>query len=133
MLERLLIELNETFDFPFTEKDKDGFYGLTVEKYRLKLLPLDPGFYVTCTLAPVPVPEKLEDPEVFYSHLIQANYLGQGTGGNTLSISENGKEFHLSRFYPYETHYNTFEELLERFVNFAEYWQDYIVKQVKQM
>ncbi|MDN3507745.1 MAG: type III secretion system chaperone [Simkaniaceae bacterium] len=129
MLERLLIELNDQFNFPFTEKDKDGFYCLNVEAFKLKILPLDPGFYVTCFLAPVPNADDLADPDVFYSHITQANYLGQGTGRNTIAVSENGKEFHLCRFHPYETAYQTFEDILERFVNFAEYWQTHLKTQ----
>jgi hypothetical protein len=123
MLERFLIETCEKYPFEYREKDKVGAYTLVLGDMQIKILPLDPGMIFTGVIGKVPKNEELEDAEAFYIFMAQANYLGQGTGGNIISVEESGKTFLLERKFNYQIHLPLFLDTVESFVNYLEYWQ----------
>ena len=69
-----------------------------------------------------PLPE--EGREVVLSHLMQANYLGQGTGGGVLGIAEDSRSFTFSRRLQRDIGSKELQERIEEFVNYAEYWRE---------
>lgn len=124
MLEKILVEICEKFPFEYQEKDKKGAYTLILETMRVKILPLDPGFSLYAPFGDVPGDGTLKDPDAFYTYLTQANYLGQGTGRNIITINETGKQFLLKRKVKREPSFGQFKDDLEQFANYLEYWQE---------
>jgi hypothetical protein len=63
------------------------------------------------------------DRESVFSHFMQANFLGQGTGGAVLSLDPDEKFLTLSLTIPYEGNYRIFRDKLEDFINYLEFWK----------
>lgn len=121
MLERHLSQLFEELGLgtvpPF---DKDGSLQLQVSDFAIQIVKLDPGIYLSATIAPLPTKDK----EEFLLKLMKANFLGQGTGGATLGLKEDESFLTLSLTLPYEINYKAFKESVEEFVNYLEYWKN---------
>lgn len=83
---------------------------------------LVPGFYCYAKITPLPE-KKRED---IFMQIMQANLLGQGTGGSIIGCDKNEKNLTLSLHIPYEINYSTFKEKVEDFVNYLLFWQDKI-------
>ena len=64
-----------------------------------------------------------QDKEALFSFLMEANYLGQGTGGSVLALDPDEKFLTLSLVIPYEVNYRQFRDRLEDFVNYLDYWK----------
>lgn len=122
MLEKLLGQLNSELELPpISASDDKKIYHLALNpEMTISLKQLDPGIYLHAKVAPCPK-EKRED---FFIFLMRANFLGLGTGGSTLGLSEDEKFLTLSLALPYEMDYRTFKETLEDFVNFIDYWKE---------
>lgn len=70
--------------------------------------------------------------ELLFSLLMQANLFGQGTGGAAIGLDAGEKFITLSQAIPDETDYKHFREVLEDFVNYADYWKEEVIKFVKE-
>lgn len=85
---------------------------------------LDPGFSLHAKIAPVTVKKR----EEFYSYLMRANFLGQGTGGARIGMDADENFLTLSHGFAYEMDYQTFKESVEDFVNYVLYWREETAK-----
>ena len=61
------------------------------------------------------------DEEKVYSYLMQANYLGQGTGKSAIGIHPNDKFITLSYLLLFDLDYAYFKERIEEMVNYIDY------------
>lgn len=121
MLEQFLQEIYEKFELQaLPKKEKVGTYELSVSaKNVIQVSPLDPGFSLSSTITDVPHVSR----EALFMYLMKANFLGQGTGGSVIGIDTEEKSLTLSLNIPYEVNYHMFEEKLEDYINFLEYWR----------
>lgn len=121
MIERHLGQLYDEMKLgtvpPF---EKDGAVQLQIASFSFQVVKLDPGVYLSATIAPLPTKDK----EEFLLKLMKANFLGQGTGGGVLGLKEDESFLTLSLSLPYEIDYRAFKEAVEEFVNYIEYWKN---------
>jgi hypothetical protein len=80
------------------------------------------GIYMHAKIAHF-VENTIPSPEDFYIYLMQANYLGKGTGDSIISIDPNEKFLTLSHLIAYEVNYKMFFNILEDFVNYLSFWK----------
>ena len=124
MLERHLQELEKEFGFAASAVDELQMRKLRLGNIEMSIKELDPGLYFYTPLAPTPQPKK----EELLTLLMKANFLGQGTGGSVIGLTEDESFLTLSLALPYEMDYKAFREAVEDFVNFIDYWKGQIVK-----
>lgn len=124
MLDRYLKQLSEELKLPTPPVDEQKKYHLVLGDQKIALKNLDPGIYFFSDISPVP-PNRRED---LYMLLMRANFLGQGTGGAAIGMSEDESLLTLSLAIPYEMNYKTFHEALEDFTNFVDYWKREVSK-----
>ena len=100
---------------------KEGREGasLTLKGAEIFFRELAPGLFFRTAIGETPAERK----EEFFSHLMHANLLGQGTGGAVLGMSEDEKFLTLSLIIPYELDYAEFALRVEEFANFADFWR----------
>jgi len=119
-LHRLALELQNP---DLYEKETETLYHVSwSNNMMVSLTYLDPGIFLTGHIWQTPK----KDLESFFMHLCQANYLGQGTGQNSISLDKTEKFLTLSQLTPIEINYLTFRECMEEFLNYLGYWQDYV-------
>ena len=118
MLKDLLPQLSQELNVE-TSLDEQKFYHFKVGAFDIGMKDLDPGFYFSSNIGPLPK-KKTED---FLMLLMKANFLGQGTGGATLGLKEDESFLTLSLSLPYEMNYKAFKDSLEEFANFVEFWK----------
>ena len=121
MLERFLDQLCADLEFnAVPSRDETGKFPLRLnDSLTIFIEPLDPGFYFSARLSTCPS-RKLEE---LFTHLMQANFLGQGTGGACIGLSEDEKFLTLSHHLSYDMNYTDFKQRLEDFANFVDYWK----------
>ena len=73
-------------------------------------------------VAPCPAQKK----EELFMFLMNANFLGQGTGGARIGLDRQEKFITLSLGLPYELPYQSFKKHLEDFVNHLIYWRNQV-------
>lgn len=115
----------------FFQKKKEHQYEFSLPPSQsIELKYLDPGVFLSSPFHEMPK----KNLETFFMHLMQGNYLGQGTGRTWISLEPNEKFLTLSMAMPYEVNYVEFKEMLEEFMNYFEFWkaqvEDFIKKQV---
>ena len=121
LIEMLAKELNLA---AVPQKDKNGCYQLKINPSTTVLAKeLDPGVFIYAQMLSVP---KERNNEALFIHLMKANLLGQGTGGAAIGIDESEKFFTLSQSLAFEINYKMFHETLEDFLNYIDYWREFI-------
>ncbi len=125
MLKNLLEQLNQELGLgELPPADELKFHHFKMNSFDISMKDLDPGFYFSSNIGPLPKNKK----EEFLMLLMKANFLGQGTGGATLGLKEDESFLTLSLSLPYEMNYIAFKESLEDFANFVEYWKKETVR-----
>ncbi len=123
MVEEFLDTLTSTLEVAQPVKDeKTNTFPLIIGSHNVSVAELSPGFTFWSRIAELPEGDK----EDLFIHLMQANFLGQGTGGSSIGIDPDEKFLTLSFAMPYEVNYDEFKEHLEDFLNFVEYWREQI-------
>jgi len=122
LIRRLAEEL-ELDEVPVREKDS-AYQVLLNTDLKIRIQELDPGLAFWARIAPCPK-EKRED---LFILLMKANFLGQGTGNNTIALDENENFLTLSSVLPYDMNYKTFKDALEDFANYRDYWKEEIIR-----
>lgn len=114
-VDQLAMELE--IDTPVKEKEE---VKLTINpKLTIILKELDPGFFFFAPIAPLPSLKK----EELFTLAMEANFLGQGTGGAVLGIDEEEKFMTLTLSLPQEMDYSLFKDALSNFANYVDYWK----------
>lgn len=126
MLEQHLHKLNEELQLdPLPPKDEQDMFRLAINpKITLTFKELEPGFFLTEKIAECPK-EKREE---LFILLSRANFLGQGTGGSSISLDNDEKFLTLSLYLPYDMNYKAFKETVEDFVNYIDYWREELIR-----
>ena len=121
MLEMHLKQLSEEFDLPMRPHlDKDKFFVLSFNPdLTIKLKEEDPGLILFAQIGATPQVKK----EEFFSYVMRANFLGQGTGGATIGLDETESFLTLSSVLPYDMNYKMFRDTVEDFANYVDYWK----------
>jgi hypothetical protein len=121
MLEKYLRQLVTDFKLdPVAPLDENKMFSVKVSNFQVFLKYLDPGIYFYAKITQFLPQHKKED---MLGLLMKANFLGQGTGGSTIGITEDESFLTLSLCLPYDMNYKEFKEALEDFVNFLDYWE----------
>lgn len=121
MLEELIHNLLKDIELDIKPSKLDSL------TYRIDLAPdlsvtikaTDPGYYMQIGIDRVPERET----ETLFLTLMEANLLGQGTGGGVLGISPDENRIVLSRKILHDLTYREFKEKMEEFVNYVEFWR----------
>ena len=92
--------------------------------FEIAMKELEKGFHFKAIIDPCPN-KKRED---LFIKLMQANLIGQGTGGAVIGVDKQEKSLTLSLALAYEMNYPTFKENLEDFINYLVYWKEAIQK-----
>lgn len=124
MLRRFLEQLCKELAIDFPKPDEQKKYPLRLGKEIIALKDLDPGVALHGQIGPCPLKRR----EELFIYLMQANLLGQGTGGARIGIDQNEKVLTLSLGLPYEMNYQIFRETVEDFVNYLIYWRGEVSK-----
>jgi hypothetical protein len=122
MLTKYLDQLMTDLELaPSLPKDEEGRFLLTINPdLTVRILELDQGFLFSSQISPCPIQQRDE----LFTLLMQANFLGQGTGGGVLSLDEEEKFLTLSLTLPYDMNYKMFKEGIGDFANFVDYWKE---------
>ncbi len=98
---------------------KESYHVLVNPDVKLTLTHLNPGIRLYALVAKIPEQNR----EELLMHMMEANFLYQGTGGNVLGVDQNEKRFTI-RFTSLETvSKEALHDYLERFVNYLLYWR----------
>ena len=120
MIEKHLTQLFEEMELgavpPF---DKDGIADILLASFPMQITKTDHGAHFVASIASLPTKEK----EAFLLKVMEANFLGQGTGGGVIGLRDDESFLTLSLDLPYEVNYTSFKEAIEEFINYLEYWK----------
>ena len=102
-------------------KDQKGSFDVWVNpEVKVRLDVLEPGMQLSAAIGNISQEKK----EELFMHVMEANFLGQGTGGNILGVSKDEKKFILRFVKPFEILKQDLHDDLESFVNHLLYWRD---------
>ncbi len=125
MLHKLLEQLFQELSLdtvPLLDERQE--YHFKTSSSDIALKESDSNVFLSAHIGPMPE----NKPEEFLLHVMKANFLGQGTGGGAIGLTEDESCLTLSLSLPYEMNYRTFKESLEDFANFLDYWRQEIVQ-----
>lgn len=112
-------------------QDEHACYHLKINQWEVEIKSYEKEIYFFSIIGPLP---KLKR-EDFLTRVMEANFLGQGTGGGSLGITEDETSLSLCLNVPDETLYRDFKENLEIFFNYIEFWgkeiRQYEAKSIK--
>ena len=124
MLQKLIERLFKELELGIPVLDEQKSFHFKISGFDIALKEIEPEFYISSPIGALPEKKK----EEFLMHVMKANFLGQGTGGATIGLTESESFLKLSLSLPYEINYITFKEHLEDFVNYLDYWKKEIIK-----
>ena len=125
MLDRLLEQLYQELNLGLVPpEDEKKSRAVKIGELSFSVKELDPGIFFFGTIAP-PAPAKKEE---FFTWIMKANFLGQGTGGAAIGLEEDESVLTLSQALPYDMNYKAFKEALEDFANFLQYWKKEVAR-----
>lgn len=110
----------------------ENLYSLVAPKYfKLQLPDLEPIeiFETDQSIQFIsPVGKLIEglDEEKLYSYLMNANFLGQGTGKSVLGLHPDDKTIVLSQCLFFDIDYTDFKDRIEEMVNYIDYLKEHL-------
>ncbi len=129
MLREHLDTFTKQFELGPYIKEGTSFIIIEIDsETKLIFEELDSGFRISAKIILLPA-DKRED---LLMVLMSANFIGQGTGGSTISLDSEEKFLTLSATFTYDMNYKAFTELIEDFVNYLDYWKAEIIRYQKQ-
>lgn len=126
MFETILLEVEKHLGVSAIKgaHERAGYFLLEfADRLEVWVKDLDPGVFMQSIICPMISSSNYEE---FYSLLMRANFLGQGTGGAVIGIDPDEKFLTLSHKIPYEINYKIFRDELEKFLNYLSYWREEI-------
>ena len=119
----LMTELAAAIGFEGVELEDDGGGQLVIDDDLVIDIATDPGeagIIVAAAVGAVPVDRR----EAAFGELLEANLLGDGTGGAALAIDETRDEIVLCRLFPQDDlPFAVFDRELSLFVQALRYWR----------
>ncbi|MEJ0019479.1 MAG: type III secretion system chaperone [Acetobacteraceae bacterium] len=117
-VQQIIAEFGKTIGIDDLSLDEEGYCCLVVDQDNVVNIELDEAAPRLLFYSIVGRPA-----EGRYKLLLEANYLGQGTGGGTLGLQPGSGAIVLSREVPLALlDVPTFSTALERFINLTEFW-----------
>ncbi len=106
------------------EKDSSGYYKVSLNaNTAVTLNSQDDHIFLSTKIGPLP---KLQNKELLFIYLMQANLIGQGTGGAAIGIDPSEKFFTMSSSLKGDVNFKVFKEGLEDLINYTDYWREEI-------
>jgi len=133
MLDNLIKDFEKYKDVSFIKKEEQNKKGYILQLNTDKEIFIEEstnGIYFHAAVCSIDT-NQIPSAEDFYSFLMKANYLGQGTSGGALSLNPDEKSLTLSMLIAYEINYKMFFDLLEDFVNYLFFWEKEISRKLK--
>lgn len=121
MIDKFIQELAKEFSVEAKDLATQvaGVYAVPIEENVIvNITDAPPGFTFFCNLGPA----KKMNEEAFYTRLMSANLFFQGTKGAVLGLSDDGNRLTLTHHVEYTADYKQFRDLIEDFMNAADYW-----------
>ncbi|MDX8431182.1 MAG: type III secretion system chaperone [Candidatus Algichlamydia australiensis] len=127
-MKEILLELAHEVGLTiFDDKEKKEMFTVHINpEVKVSLKSLKPGFELFAKAGKLPQKNK----EDTLMHVMEANLLGQGTGGNILGMTKDEKEITLRFVKPFEASKEVLHDDLENFVNYLGYWRMFLSKTV---
>lgn len=121
MLDKFIQSLSKELELEETlATEVPGVYALPLEgDLMITITDKPPGFSLACTLDSA----KKQNEEDFFARLMLGNLFGQGTKGAVLGLTEDGNLLTLTQTVDYNAEYKEFRDIIEDFINSAEYWR----------
>lgn len=120
MMDRYLDQLTIELGLEPLPKERSEVKLVLHPTLKITVKELDPGLLFFSTLGPLPSHHK----EQVLQYAMQANYLGQGTGGGVVGIDEEEKNFTLTTAHPFDMNYQTFRDAISDFANYVDYLKE---------
>jgi len=99
--------------------DNNETTEFSIASFRVRLAKTDKGTHLSAPFAKF----QPKHADTLLTKMMEANFLGQGTGGGVLGMKEDESFLTLSLDLPYEVNYTSFKEAVGEFVNYLEYWK----------
>ncbi|MCF7806240.1 MAG: type III secretion system chaperone [Simkaniaceae bacterium] len=109
------------------EKPGAKIFSLDLDHRSIHLLMTERGFLLHGSVGVLPE----NDAEPLLLFLLNANYLGQGTGSSTLGLKPDTQTLTLTMPVEYEISYPEFKDVLEEYLNYYDYWIEEILEKTK--
>lgn len=122
MLNEMVKELYAEWESQVPPQDVPGIYTITLDEgvsFTISNFS-NGGIVLTAPIAEV----SSRAGEEFFSHVLYANLLGQGTKGSLLSLNESGNLLTLSCIIDYDVNFKEFRDFVEDFINTIDYWRE---------
>ena len=121
MIEPFIETLSSELELPApVQKDAEEWYWIDLNALqRIGIKEHEGKILLQAKIDTCPT-EKREEK---FIHWMKANFLGVGTGWGAIGLDSEGKFLTLSRALDYEVNYALFQEALEQFANYLDYWQ----------
>lgn len=104
--------------------DVPGTYSLPLDEgLSIGITSMGSGCVFTCNIIACPK----QGEEEFYTLALLGDLFGQGTGGATLGLNEDGSLLTLSRGIDYNIEYKDFKDVLEEFINSVDFWRQEVL------
>ena len=123
MIQELLQKLSTELSLDPAKQERENSFSFSLNKtITLHLRDLEPGLSLYSPI--IQCGEKRR--EELFIYLMQANLLGQGTGGGRIALDFEEKTLTLLLGLPYEMNYQLFKEMIENFANHLIFWRNEI-------
>src|SRR4051794_11643789 len=125
--DQILLELGSRLNLGTTRFAEDGSFLVTFDKTIAVEIERVGTKVIRMTTSIAELPDEEERAKLL-ERLLQANLLGQGTGGAVLAVDPTMGEVVLHRSLPTAvTDGTSFMDALERFVGYAQNWREHII------
>jgi len=121
MIDNFIRDLSKDLDLDQELQLINNSYTIPLEEdLSFNITPIESGFMLTATLAPLPTDNK----DRFFEHILHGNLFGQGTRGAVLGLNDEGTLLTLSKIVDYNVDYKGFRETIEDFINIIDFWRE---------
>ena len=129
LLEEFLVRMSdEVGNSSLWTKGQEQQYNLYCGDVVVSVKWLEPGLLLNARLGELPK----KNLESFFIEIMQANYLGMGTGRSVIGLDPAEKFLTLSHLIPYEVNYTLFKDTIEAFLNYHACWEEKIKKFIEE-
>lgn len=121
MLDKFVQDLTKELELEDSlATDVPGVYALPFEdNLNITMSEQSSNLTLSCVVGPA----KKQNEEDFYTRVMLGNLFGQGTKGSILGLSDDANQLLLNQSINYTIDYKEFRDILEDFINTAEYWR----------
>ena len=128
MIDYLMQQLSKELAIaPPLKPQTPGNYILSLDTLSITIaaIPYE-GVIVSANLGPYPQ----EYEEKIFQDLLRANLFGESTHGAVLGLSHDGSTMTLTHTANYRLDYNEFRDIVEDFINTADFWRNEVLELV---